>query len=243
MHSKMNRELAIRNSRQNTWLCVELPVVEYQKMRKLQNHLVSARKEKILDSDIILFLEHSPVFTLGRRGGLENLNVSQSFLKESKIPVIHVERGGDITFHGPGQIVVYPIINLEKSRLSVIDYVSNLEEVMIQTAKDFGVRAQRNGLNRGVWVGKKKLGSIGISVRKGISFHGMAFNVNLSLEPFTWINPCGLQNIKMTSIRKEVTHPVSMPHVRQTIKQHFASIFKIELVAIDIKELHTNFKT
>ena len=84
MHSKMNRELAIRNSRQDTWLCVELPVVEYQKVRKLQNQLVSARKEKILDSDIILFLEHSPVFTLGRRGGLENLNVSQSFLKESK---------------------------------------------------------------------------------------------------------------------------------------------------------------
>jgi len=238
MHSKVNRERAIRNSRQDTWLCVELPIVEYQKARDIQGHLLSARKEKIFDSDIVLILEHPPVFTLGRRGGLENLNVSQSFLKESKIPVIHVERGGDITFHGPGQIVVYPIINLEKSRLAVTDYVNNIEEVMIQTAKDFGVRAQRNGLNRGVWVGRKKLGSIGIAVRKGISFHGMALNVNLSLEPFNWINPCGLQNIKMTSIQKEVTHPVSMLHVRQAIKQHFASIFKIELVATDIKELY-----
>jgi len=238
MHSKMNRELAIRNSRQDTWLCVELPIVEYQKARDLQGHLLSARKDKIIDSDIILILEHSPVFTLGRRGGLKNLRVSESFLKKSKIPVMHVERGGDITFHGPGQIVVYPIINLEKARLDVTDYVSNLEEVMIQTAKESGVQAQRNGLNRGIWVGKKKLGSIGIAVRRGISFHGMALNVNLSLEPFNWINPCGLQDIKMTSIQQELSHPVSLPHVRQTVKQHFESIFGVELVATDIKELY-----
>lgn len=238
MHLKMNREISIRNSHHNTWLCVQLPVIEYQKAKDLQSHLVSARKDKIIDSDIILILEHPPVFTLGRRGGLENLRVSESFLKKSKIPVIHVERGGDITFHGPGQIVVYPIINLEKARLAVTDYVSKLEEVMIQTAKDFGIQSQRNVLNRGIWVGSKKLGSIGIAVRKGISFHGMALNVNLSLEPFNWINPCGLQDIKMTSIQRELSHPVSLPHVRQTVKQHFESIFRVELVATDIKELY-----
>ena len=230
------------NLQPETWLCVELPIIEYQKARDLQSYLLSARKDKIIDSDIILILEHPPVFTLGRRGGLENLCVSESFLEKSKIPVIHVERGGDITFHGPGQIVVYPIINIEKARLSVTDYVSNLEEVMIQTAKDTGVQAQRNGLNRGIWVGKKKLGSIGIAVRRGISFHGMALNVNLSLEPFNWINPCGLQNIKMTSIQQELSHPVSMLHVRQTVKQHFESIFGIELAATDIKELYRDFK-
>ncbi|MBW2249680.1 MAG: lipoyl(octanoyl) transferase LipB [Deltaproteobacteria bacterium] len=208
----------------------------------MQSYLVSARKDKVIDSNIILILEHPPVFTLGRRGGLENLCVSESFLEKSKIPVIHVERGGDITFHGPGQIVVYPIINLEKARLAVTDYVSNLEEVMIQTAKKSGVQAQRSSLNRGIWVGKKKLGSIGIAVRRGISFHGMALNVNLPLEPFNWINPCGLQNIKMTSIQQELSHPVSMPHVRQTIKQHFESVFGIELAATDIKELYRDFK-
>jgi len=221
---------------------VELPVIEYQKARDLQSYLVSARKDKIIDSDIILILEHPPVFTLGRRGGLENLSVSESFLEKSNIPLIHVERGGDITFHGPGQIVVYPIINLEKARLAVTDYVSNLEEVMIQTAKDSGVQAQRNGLNRGIWVGKKKLGSIGIAVRRGITFHGMALNVNLSLEPFNWINPCGLQNIKMTSIQQELSHPVSMPHVRQSLKNHFKSVFGIKLSATDIKELYQDFK-
>jgi lipoate-protein ligase B len=125
-------QVTTRNSHHETWLCVELPVIEYQKARDLQSYLVSARKDKIIDSDIILILEHPPVFTLGRRGGLENLSVSESFLEKSGIPVIHVERGGDITFHGPGQIIAYPIINLEKARLAVIDYVSNLEEVMIQ---------------------------------------------------------------------------------------------------------------
>ena len=236
-----NSQLETRNPQLETWLCVEMPVIEYQKARDLQSYLISARKDKIIDSDIILILEHPPVFTLGRRGGLENLSVSESFLKKSGIPVIHVERGGDITFHGPGQIVVYPIINLEKARLTVTDYVSNLEEVMIQTAKDAGIQAQRNGLNRGIWVGKKKLGSIGIAVRRGISFHGMALNVNLSLEPFNWINPCGLQNIKMTSIQQELSHPVSMPHIRQIVKHHFESVFGIELVATDLKELCRDF--
>ena len=252
----MNLNLATRNSQpvtrnqasppatprqaphHETWLCVELPITEYQKARDLQSYLISARKDKRIDSDIILILEHPPVFTLGRRGGLENLYVSESFLEKSGIPVIHVERGGDITFHGPGQIVVYPIINLEKARLAVTDYVNNLEEVMIQTAKDSGVQAQRNGLNRGIWVGKKKLGSIGIAVRRGISFHGMALNVNLSLEPFNWINPCGLKNIKMTSIQQELPHHISMQHVKKSLKKHFESIFRIKLMATDIKELY-----
>ena len=236
-----NSQPVTRNLQPETWLCVELPIIDYQKARDLQSYLISARKDKIIDSDIILILEHPPVFTLGRRGGLENLCVSESFLEKSNIPLIHVERGGDITFHGPGQIVVYPIINLEKARLAVTDYVSNLEEVMIQTAKDSGVQAQRNGLNRGIWVGKKKLGSIGIAVRRGISFHGMALNVNLSLEPFNWINPCGLQNIKMTSIQQELPHHISMQHVKQSLKKHFESIFGIELLATDIKQLYRDF--
>ncbi|MDY6793548.1 MAG: lipoyl(octanoyl) transferase LipB [Thermodesulfobacteriota bacterium] len=240
-HVTRNPEPATRNPLHETCLCVELPVIDYQKARDLQSYLVSARKDNIIDSDMVIILEHPPVFTLGRRGGLENLSVSESFLKKLKIPLIHVERGGNITFHGPGQIVVYPIINLGKARLAVTDFVSNLEEVMIQTAKDLGVQARRNGINRGIWVGEKKLGSIGIAVRKGISFHGMALNVNLSLEPFNWINPCGLQNIKMTSIQQELSHSVSLSHIRRTLKQHFESIFGIKLVATDIKELCRNF--
>ncbi|MBT8349741.1 MAG: lipoyl(octanoyl) transferase LipB [Deltaproteobacteria bacterium] len=242
MHQKTTRESTICDSQRHNWLCVDLPAVEYRKARDIQSHLLSAMTAKEINSDIILILEHPPVFTLGRRGGLKNLNVTETFLKKLKIPLVQVERGGDITFHGPGQLVVYPIINLERARLSITDYVRNLEEVMIRTVKDFGLPSQRNGLNRGIWVDKRKLGSVGIAVRRGISFHGMALNVNLSLEPFHWINPCGLQDIKMTSIQQELSHPVSLQQVRYKVKHHFESIFGVELLETDIKELYSNFK-
>ncbi len=178
-----------------TWLCVELPVTDYREAWDLQTGLVAARNSGVLASDVLLLLEHAPVFTLGRRGGLENLTVSEEFLKEAGVPVVHVERGGNITYHGPGQLVGYPILDLHASGLTVSDYVERLEEIMIRTAAHWGVAAGRNPINRGVWVGNSKLGSIGVAIRHGISFHGFAFNVSLSLEPFGWINPCGLRGI------------------------------------------------
>jgi lipoate-protein ligase B len=232
---KNNPETGLK---QNQWLLIELPVMEYTRAWDLQNNLVGARKDAVIDKDIILLLEHPPVFTLGRRGGLKNLTVSEDFLEKAGVPVIHVERGGDITFHGPGQIVMYPIIDLRAAKLGVIDYVGLLEEVMIRTAADWGIEAGRNPLNRGVWVGNNKLGSIGIAIRRGISFHGMAFNVNLSLEPFGWINPCGLQNIGMTSMEKELSRKVSMDEVREAIKRHVEVIFSVELVITELEELH-----
>ena len=131
-------------------LCVDLPVMEYTEVWNLQGRLVAARRDSEIDKDIILLLEHPPLFTLDRRGGRENLTVSNDFLKEAGIPVIQVERGGNITFHGPGQLVMYPIIDLRGGRLGVTDYVTALEEVMIRVAGDWGVRAERNSLNRGM---------------------------------------------------------------------------------------------
>ena len=191
----------------------------------------------IIVKDIVLLLEHPRVFTLGRRGGLENLTVSGDFLEKAGVPVIHVERGGDITFHGPGQVVMYPILDLRDARLGVVDYVELLEEVMIRTASDWGIEAGRNPLNRGVWVGNNKLGSIGIAIRKGISFHGMAFNVNLSLEPFGWINPCGLQNIGITSMERELARKLSMDKVREAVKRHVETIFSVKLVKTELEKL------
>jgi len=231
---KKNSETQLK---QNQWLLVELPATEYTKAWDLQNNLVGARKDGVIDKDIVLLLEHPPVFTLGRRGGLKNLTVSEDSLKKAGIPVIHVERGGDITFHGPGQVVMYPIIDLRAARLGVIDYVGLLEEVMIRTASDWGIGAERNPLNRGVWVGNNKLGSIGIAIRHGISFHGMAFNVNLSLKPFGWINPCGLQNIGITSMERELSRKVSMDKVREDIKRHVEAVFSIELVMTDLTQI------
>ena len=174
-------------------------------------------------------MEHEPVFTLGRRGGRENLIVSELFLEEAQIPIVHVERGGDITFHGPGQLVGYPILDLRAAKLTVTGYVERLEQIMIQTAAHWGVHATRNRLNHGVWVGGRKLGSLGIAVRRGITFHGFALNVNVSLEPFAWINPCGLHGVKMTSLERETTRKASMKEVREQMKRNIEEVFDVDL--------------
>jgi lipoate-protein ligase B len=150
----------------------------------LQLRLVEARIQGQMTQDILLLLEHPPVFTLGKRGGRENLLVSEDVLVQSGIPIVQIERGGNITFHGPGQLVVYPIVHLPSFGLGVVDMVERLEELMIRTCAAWDVSAGRNALNRGAWVGLKKIGSIGIAVRRGVSFHGLALNVNLDLKPF-----------------------------------------------------------
>ena len=221
---------------QNCW-CLDLHTLEYPGALKLQQAIVRARVEKRISRDIILLLEHAPVFTLGRRGGAENLTVSDAFLKKSGIQVLQVERGGDITYHGPGQMVVYPILDLDRQRLGITELVFMLEEVMIRVSESVGVRADRNPRNRGVWVGNKKLGSIGLAVRKGISFHGMALNVNLSMAPFKWIHPCGLTDISMTSLEKELPKRPSMQTVRKLTKHHFRDVFGCDFEEISRESL------
>jgi len=218
-------------------LYVDLPSIAYLDAWTLQSDLVSARWEKRLHTDVILLLEHPPVFTLGRRGGSDNLIVSEEVLRAKGILVIQAERGGDITYHGPGQLVIYPIMDLTAARIGVADYVEMLEEVIIRAAGDWGIVAQRNPINRGVWVGRCKLASIGIAVRRGISFHGAALNVNLLMEPFGWIHPCGLRDIGMTSMEKELGRSVSMEHVRHSVRHHIEEIFRIELIAAKIGDL------
>ena len=220
-----------------TCLCLEMPVKEYRAALNLQRSLVLARQTNVIENDIVLILEHPPVFTLGRRAGLENLKASTAFLERKKIPVISVERGGNITFHGPGQLVVYPIIDLTKAGLNIIDYVTSLEEIMIRTALDWNIPAKRNSVNRGIWIANKKLGSVGISVQRGVTFHGFALNVNLSLEPFNWIHPCGLTNIGVTSMERELSQKIFMNPVRKTVMHHLETVFGFNLVHIDDNKL------
>ncbi len=242
--------MEIRNSsktnKRPAWLCADLGLVNYVEAHELQLLLVAARSSGTMASDILLLTEHAPVFTLGRRGGWENLTVPEVLIREARIPIVHAERGGDITFHGPGQLVGYPILDLRGAKLTVTGYVERLEEVMIRTAAHFGVHASRSPLNRGIWAGGRKLGSLGIAIRRGVAFHGFALNVNVSLEPFGWINPCGLHGIKMTSIEREIAlkrspkasatsagGPVgkpSMKEVREQIKTSIEDIFDVDLV-------------
>jgi lipoate-protein ligase B len=212
-----------------TWVSLDLSSVDYGEAHRLQRDLVAARHEGAILQDMALFLEHTPVFTLGRRGGLENLKVSMDFLNKRGVAIVKAERGGDITYHGPGQLIVYPIVDLDKAGLGVTDFVHNLEEIMIRTAADFLVEAKRNKINRGVWVEDRKLGSIGISIRKGVSFHGLALNVNTDLVPFNWVHPCGLRGTRMTSLEHEKGQIVPMERVRESVKGHLKNVFRVEL--------------
>ena len=219
------------------WFCVQLPVTAYPEALALQRDLVQARIHRRIERDVVLILEHPPVFTLGRRGGLDNLNVSRAFLHRSNIAVVQAERGGDITYHGPGQLVVYPIVDLKGAGLTVVAFVSGLEAVMMGIAADWGIRAERNPLNRGVWVGAKKLGSVGITVRRGVSFHGFALNVDLPLAPFRWINPCGLQGVGVTAMAGSQVRPVSMEAVRDSAEGHLAAVFRTRLDPVGLDTL------
>jgi len=221
------------------WLSLELPVMEYREAWDLQTQLVHAKRDRIIDEDVVLLLEHLPVFTLGRQGNREHLLVTEAFLRSRQIPVVHVERGGDITYHGPGQLVVYPIVNLRTGRWRVVEFVEALEEVMIRTTSDWGITAKRNAINRGVWIGSKKnLGNIGIAVRRGMSFHGFAFNVNIALEPFSWIDPCGLKDVKVTSMKKVLGGEIAMGDIRQAVSFHVQEIFGVQLEHVSLEHIH-----
>jgi len=217
------------NRTPRSWLCADIALLDYEEAHDLQLRLVAARNRRIIDSDILLLVEHAPVFTLGRRGGRENLRVPELFLEEAGVRVVLAERGGDITFHGPGQLVGYPILDLRAAELTVTGYVERLEEIMIRTAAHWGVHATRNRLNHGVWVGDRKLGSLGIAIRRGIAFHGFALNVNVSLEPFGWINPCGLLGVGVTSLEREIACKVPMKEVREQMKSSIEEAFDVEL--------------
>ena len=226
----------IRHPSSVLWYGVDLGTVPYPDALNLQRKLVETVSRGGC-SGVVLMLEHPPVFTLGQRGGMENLRVSQVFLERSGIPVIQVERGGSITFHGLGQLVVYPVIDLKPAGISVAGYVEALEEVMIRTAADWNISAGRNPAGRGVWVGAAKLGSIGIRVRRTVAFHGLALNVSVSLAPFDWINPCGLEGVRMTSMVQEAVRAISMTDVRRAVVRHLEAVFGIPLTMIAENEL------
>jgi lipoate-protein ligase B len=214
------------------WKCVDIEQINYVRALDIQRKLVEAKKNAQVDEDILLVLEHAAVFTVGRNGGYENLIVSKQELDRKGIEVVHIERGGNITYHGPGQLVAYPIIDLRSNKLSVTQFVYYLEEVMLQICESWGVKADRDQRNHGLWVGEKKIGSVGVAIRKGISFHGLAFNVCNSLTPFSWINPCGLNGVQMTSLQKETSaenKQIAMDKVRQKCKEKFSQCFEIQL--------------
>ena len=225
------------NAMGSTAYLLDLPVTEYRHTHELQLTVVNARRNGTLAHDIVMMVEHPPVFTLGRRGGQENLLVPKEWLRDRGIEVVSIERGGDITFHGPGQLVVYAVMDLTEKGLGVIEFVSRLEAAMANTAAHWGVASTGDDTHRGAWIGRRKLGSVGITVRRGVTFHGLALNVNIDLEPFQWINPCGIKSCEMTSLEKETGQSIAMVVAREQMALQLSGLFEIGLARIGLEEL------
>ncbi len=209
----------------NKGYIIDLGLIDYQKAWDLQHQLWSRRVEEELP-DMLLVLEHPHVITLGRRGNRSHLITSPEALERMKIPIFHVERGGDVTYHGPGQIVLYPILNLKDYGYRLVRYVSQLEEVALSVLKDFGIVGRRDPLNRGVWVEGEKIASVGVAIKRWVSFHGLSLNYETDLKYFELINPCGLDGRKMTSMAKILGTKISRERLIERMGSHFTRMFE-----------------
>jgi len=201
-------------------------LLTYPEAHRKQLELVERLQKNQDEHDTCLVLEHTPVFTLGRNGSAANIGVGEDFLMQKNIEVVRVERGGEVTYHGPGQLVCYPVVNLKRRGLSVVEFVSLLESIMQSVVAAFGIESVADSRNRGIWVGPHKIGSIGIAVKRAVSFHGLALNVNLDLTPFSWINPCGLTGVEMTSMARELSGEVDIERVRQVMIEKIEQVFQ-----------------
>jgi lipoate-protein ligase B len=198
-----------------TLLFKDLGTVDYQSALALQEKLVERRQAGQV-ADLLLLLEHSHVFTLGRAGKEQHL------LHQGSVPFVRTTRGGDITYHGPGQMVAYPIMDLRSTlRRAVHAYLQQLEEVTVTTLEKFAIRAHRSPPWTGIWIGNRKIASIGITVRKGVTFHGLALNVSPELDYFKRIIPCGLSWAEVTSMEKELGKIIPLSDVKDEWTRNF----------------------
>ena len=215
---------------------IDLGLMDYQKAWDLQRQLWSRRAEGEVP-DLLLILEHPPVITLGRRGHRTHLKVSPEILEAMEIPIFHVERGGDITYHGPGQMVAYPILDLKDYGYRLIRYVDQLEEVILHVLGDFGIEGKKDPSNRGVWANGNKIASIGVAIKRWVSFHGFALNYETDLKYFDLMDPCGLVGEKMTSMAKILGKEISREELAEKIIFHFKGVFKKEWEEKDLEGL------
>jgi lipoyl(octanoyl) transferase len=207
-----------------------LHLVTYENGMNLQQKLVELRQREEIP-DQLLLLEHPPVITLGRGGKLDNLLASPDLLAAHGVRFFETTRGGDITYHGPGQLVGYPILHLGEGNRDVRKYVWKLEEVLIRTVAAYGITAERVEGKRGIWVGNDKIAAIGVRIARWVTSHGWALNVATNLEHFRLITPCGLQGTGVTSIERELGRSVPLDEVRELLAMNFAEVFERELVA------------
>ena len=221
-------------------LTIDLGLIGYAEASALQKRIVAARKAEIIE-DVLLLCEHPHVITQGRSGKWEHLLVSEHVLRQKGVEYCETSRGGDITYHGPGQIVAYPILNLGAIRRDVVWYVRMLEEAMIQATAEFGITAERVAGKTGIWVKsgdtEEKLGAIGVHISRWVTSHGLAYNVSTDLRYFDLIVPCGIANRKATSLEKLLGRSLDSKEVERRLAKHFGEVFGREMKEAAREEL------
>jgi lipoyl(octanoyl) transferase len=213
-------------------LVVRRGIVPYEEARELQRQVAERRRREEI-GDVLLLLEHPPVYTRGRRSQPEELPMGAEWYEAQGIEVRDTDRGGLVTYHGPGQLVAYPIVDLRSYGDDVHRYVRGLERTMIEALGEAGVEAKTIEGLTGVWVGTRKIGSIGLHVSRGVTTHGLAVNVNNDLQPFEWVVPCGIEGVSMTSLSRELGVEQDLDAFADKLVASYARVFEREPVAGD----------
>lgn len=207
-------------------MILDLGLIDYEDALKTQRELVSKRKLQII-GDSALVVEHPSVFTIGRSGSRNNLLVDEKFLSENGIKVLDVDRGGDITFHSPGQLVVYPIIDLKERVRDLHNYLRELEKVVISFLKKYGVKGMTRKGAAGVWVGEEKIAFIGVAAKDWITYHGLGVNISNDIKFFSMINPCGIKSLRVTSLAKILRRDIPMYEAKKVFSSEFNKAFGV----------------
>ncbi len=207
----------------------QLGLMEYSRAYELQK-TIHGRKLMGEEPDALLLVEHTPTFTIGKSGKLDNVLASRETLETLGISLFFIERGGDVTYHGPGQIVGYPIIDLRHRGKDIRKFVYDLEEVLLRTLKDFSVEGERDSTHPGVWVNHEEVAAIGLSVRRWVSMHGFALNVNTRMEHFSFINPCGFNDRNAVSISQLLSREIPLEQVTEKLFFNFSRVFETRVV-------------
>ena len=212
----------------------DLGFIDYQQAWDLQKEIFSKRtKDEICDT--FFMLEHPHTYTLGKVAEKENLISSEDQLKELGVSVYEIDRGGDITYHAPGQIVGYPIIKLSDCKEDTHEYVRGLEEVIMKVCADYGLETHRNPKYTGVWISERKIAAIGIKVSRWTTMHGFAFNVNTDLNYFSGIIPCGIKDKEVTSLKHELGNEISIEAVKEKLVEKFKEVFAYHTYSVKEK--------
>jgi len=218
------------------WI-VRAGLVPYEDARGLQKEIERGRQEGAVP-DVLLLLEHPPIYTKGRRTTADELPMGENWYRMQGIEVTETDRGGRVTYHGPGQLVGYPIVSLRAYRDDVHDYIRRMERVIIEALSGWGVEAEVVDGLTGVWTAeRRKIGSIGVHVSRGVTTHGFAINVNNDLQPFEWVIPCGIESCRMTSLTRELGSEQNLDAFATTVRDRFGEIYGREPREVSVNEL------